>query len=90
MYIYTHTHIYIYVYINVTSDAQAVAYHSPTNAQLAPCVAEEGKVNSQSLQKYFLLLSCSVEYPFGQFQLPYYCSLLAPSLQIASALYNTA
>jgi len=32
------TYIYIYVYIKVymTSDAQAITYHPPANAQLAP------------------------------------------------------
>ena len=69
----------------VTSDAQAIAHHPSTDAQVA---LEQGKSSA------FCLMSCDIEYPFGQYksavQILFPPSSLGPSLRMALALYNTA
>lgn len=47
-----------------TNDTQGIAHHSPTDGQLV----EESKAISQLPQNSFCMMSCSMEYPFCQFQ----------------------
>lgn len=50
----------------ITSDAQAIAHHLSTDAQLALQAAEESKTNSHPLQNSFCMTSYGLEYPFSQ------------------------
>ena len=78
----------------ITSDAQAIAYHLPTNAQLALQAAEERKLSSHPLQNSIYMMSYGMEYPFGQFKpavlILFPPSSLGPSLRMALSPYNTA
>ena len=53
----------------ITRDAQAIAHHLPTDAQLAPQRGEEREMNSHPIQNSFCMNSYSMEYPFRQFKL---------------------
>ena len=55
----------------ITSDAQAIAHHRLTNAQLAPRAVEEREMNSHPLQNSFHMMSYGMEYPL-------FCSLPSP------------
>ena len=49
----------------ITSDAQAIAHHALTDAQVAPWAMEEHEMNSHPLQNFFHIISYGMEYPFG-------------------------
>ena len=78
----------------VTSDAQAIAHHALTDAQVAPWAMEEHEMNSHPLQSFFHIISYGMEYPFGQFKsavlILFPPSSLGLSLQMSWALHNTA
>ena len=61
MYIRKCTH----TYICITSDAQAIAHHPMTDAQLTPRAAEESQLNCYPLQNSLHTMSYGMEYPFG-------------------------
>lgn len=71
----------------VTDDAQVVAHHPVTDAQLAPWAVEE--MNSHPLHNSSCMMSYCMEYPFGQFQsgllILFPLSSWGPSLQMALA-----
>ena len=83
-----------YIWMNITSDAQAVAHHPLTDAQLAPWAAEESQMKSHPLQNSFHMMSYGMEYPFVQFRsavlILFPPSSLSPLLRMALALYNIA
>lgn len=91
MIIYIHI-IYIRIWVYITS-AQAIAHHSPADAQPAPWGAEESEMNFQPLQNSFCM-SYGMEYPFDQFKsavlIAFPPGSLGPSLRMALALSNTA
>jgi len=80
--------------MNITSDAQVIAHHFSTDAQLASQATEEREMNSPPLQNSFCLMSYGMEYHFDQFK----SSVLilfppiswGPSLWMALALCSTA
>jgi len=78
----------------VTSDAQAIAHHALTDAQVAPWAMEEHEMNSHPLQSFFHIISYGMEYPFGQFKsavlILFPPSFFSPSLWMTLSLYNTA
>lgn len=55
-----------YIHLYITGDAQAIAHHSSTDAQLAPQAAEERVMNSHPLLNSFCLILYGMEYPFGR------------------------
>lgn len=76
-----------------TSDAQAIARHPLTDAQLAPWTAEEIKshpFHNSSCMMSYCMYHHTVEHPSGQFQadllILFPLGSLGPSLQIALAL----
>ena len=87
-------YIYTYLWTYIRSDAQAIAYHLPADAQLAPWAAKESTMNSHSLQNSFYMMSYDIEYLFGQFksaiQILFSPSSLGLSLQTTLALCITA
>jgi len=44
-------------------DAQAIAHHHPTNAELAPWAVKESKMYSHPLQNSFDMMAHGMEYP---------------------------
>ena len=74
----------------VTSDAQAIARHTPTDAQLAYKQRKRG--NSHLCQNSFHMMLYGMEYPFGQFKsavlILFPPSSLGSSLRMVLALYN--
>jgi len=77
----------------ITSDAQAIAHHPLTNAQQAP-KQQKWEMNSHSLQNSFCMVSCGMEYPFGQFKsavlILFPLNSLGPSLWMPLSVYNAA
>jgi len=68
---------------NKTSDAQAIAHYSLTDAQLVPWAAEESEMNSHRLQNSFPIQNawCHMVYniPLASLNhLSYFCSIPAP------------
>ena len=72
----------------ITSDAQAIAHHPLTNAQLVPQAVEKSQVNFHCLQNSFCMMPHAMKYPFGQ--ILFFPIFLGPSLKMAFFLYNTA
>jgi len=81
--------MYIYIYMYITSDAQTIAHHTMTKAQLAPQTTEERETNSHSLQNSFHLMLYGMEYLFWQVKSAVLSlfppSSLGPLLQMALA-----
>ena len=77
----------------ITSDTQAIAYHLPVKAQLAPRAVQEHEMNSHPLQNSFCMMSYGMEYPFGWFKshvlILFPPRSLSPSLRMVLALYKT-
>lgn len=80
----------------VTSDAQAIAQHPPTNAQLFPTTlsSRREEMKQHPLQNSFCMMSYGIEYPVGQFKsavpILFPPSSLGTSLHTDLALYNGA
>ena len=77
----------------ITIDAQAIAHHTPTDAQAALWAVEERCMNFYPHQNS-CMMAYGMEYPFGQLKsavlILFPPSSLGPSLRMALALYNTA
>ena len=86
--------MFVCVWMDITSGAQAIAHHPPTDAQLAPHSKWKREMNSHLLQKSFCMMSYGMEYPFGQLKsvilILFPPKPLHPSPRMALALYNTA
>ena len=62
----------------ITSDAQAIAHHTLTDAQLDPQQAEERDVLPHPSRLSLCMMPYVMEYPFGQFK-PAVLILFPPS-----------